>query len=129
MYKEIIISIIILVIVFSTDYITQKYTDSKINEIKQKLLDVEEILKKGNANNEKAKEDMKNIYDKWTQYHPYLACYIEHNELEKVETEFVTAKSYIESKQYSDALSQIDRTIFILEHIHYKYSFNLENIF
>ena len=41
----------------------------------------------------------------------------------------MAGKSYIESQQYKDAICELEKTIFVLEHINEKYTFNLENIF
>ena len=129
MYKELIISIVILVLIFSLDYFTQKYTDDAVKEISDEVSKIQEEIKKEEIDNEKAKKDINRIYEKWLKKHDTLAYFIEHNELEKVETEFTAGKSYIESKQYYDALCDLEKTVFILEHINEKYSFNLENIF
>ena len=129
MYKELIISIVILVLIFSLDYFTQKYTDNAVKEISDEVSKIQEEIKKEEIDNEKGKKDINRIYEKWLKKHDTLAYFIEHNELEKVETEFTAGKSYIESKQYYDALCDLEKTVFILEHINEKYSFNLENIF
>ena len=129
MYKELVISLIILIAIFTIDYFTQTYTDKVINETTQDISKLEEDIKNENVDGEKVKKDINDIYQKWLNYHPTLAYFLEHNELEKVETDFVAGKSYIESSQYSDALSELDKTKFVLKHLNEKYSFNLENIF
>ena len=72
---------------------------------------------------------MDEIYNKWMGFHDKLAFYIEHDELEKIETELTALKGDIEVKKYDDAITQLDKSIFILKHIKYKYKFNLDNIF
>lgn len=129
MYKELVISIIIIILIFSLDYITQKYTDFAINEAISNLNEIKESLKEENVDNKKAIEDAEKKYNRWIEHHKRLAFYIEHNELEKVETNFVSGKSFIESAKYEDAISELEKTIFILQHINDKYSVNLENIF
>ena len=129
MYKEIIISIIIIVSIFLLDYITQKYTDYAINEAIDNLNEIKESIKKENINNEDVLENMEKEYKRWLEHHKRLAFYIEHNELEKVETNFIAGKSFIETAKYEDATSEIEKTIFVLQHINDKYSVNLENIF
>lgn len=129
MYKELVISIIIIILIFSLDYITQKYTDFAINEAISNLNEIKESLKEENVDNKKAIEDAEKKYNRWLEHHKRLAFYIEHNELEKVETNFVSGKSFIESAKYEDAISELEKTIFILQHINDKYSENLENIF
>ena len=155
MYKELVISIIIVVSIFVLDYITQKYTDNVINEAIQDLNTLKLALKErkeeeeglneeeneteeineGEEEFEGLDEDEKILklasdnYEKWLKYHKRLAFYIEHNELEKVETNYVTGKSFIENAKYEDAMSEVEKTIFVLQHINDKYSVNLENIF
>ena len=155
MYKELVISIIIVVSIFVLDYITQKYTDNVINEAIQDLNTIKIALKErkeeeeglneeeneteeineGEEEFEGLDEDEKILklasdnYEKWLKYHRRLAFYIEHNELEKVETNYVTGKSFIENAKYEDAMSEVEKTIFVLQHINDKYSVNLENIF
>ena len=126
---EIIISIIIIVSIFLLDYITQKYTDYAINEAIDNLNEIKESIKKENINNEDVLKNMEKKYKRWLEHHKRLAFYIEHNELEKVETNFIAGKSFIETAKYEDATSEIEKTIFVLQHINDKYSVNLENIF
>lgn len=129
MYKELIISLLIVISIFILDYTTQKYTDFAINDAIYDLKTLQESLKKENPDNEKVIKDATEKYKKWLDYHERLAFYIEHNELEKVETNYVTGKSFIENAKYEDAMSEIEKTIFVLEHINEKYSINLANIF
>ena len=129
MYKELIISALIVISIFALDYITQKYTDDTINEAIQDLTMIKQAMKEDNVNQEKVIKNASENYDKWLKHHKKLAFYIEHNELEKVETNYVSGNSFIENAKYEDALSEVEKTIFILQHINDKYSVNLENIF
>ena len=129
MYKELIISFLIIISIFILDYITQKYTDYAINDAIYDLKTLQQSLKEKNLDNEKVIKDTTEKYKKWLDYHERLAFYIEHNELEKVETNYVSGKSFIENAKYEDAMSEIEKTIFVLEHINEKYSINLANIF
>ncbi len=132
MYKEIIIVLIIIIIVVSLEFITQKYTSKIIQEMTNHLSEIEyEIysVNKDNTDNKKLLNKINIVYDKWLKYHDVLSLYLEHNELEKVETDFVSFKSLIESSKYEFALSELEKAIFILNHIGDKYAFNLSNIF
>ena len=129
MYKELVISLIIIISIFIFDYLTQKYTDYAINDAIQDLKILKQSLKEKDLDNEKVIKDTTQKYEKWLDYHERLAFYIEHNELEKVETNYVSGKSFIENAEYEDAMSEIEKTIFVLEHINEKYSINLANIF
>ena len=129
MYRELIISTIIIISIFLLDYITQKYTDTAINELVQDLSKICEELKDENSDKKELTKEANEKYKKWLRHHDRLAFYIEHNELEKIETSFVAGKSYIETAKSEDAVSELEKTIFILEHINEKYSINFANIF
>ena len=129
MYKEIIISIIIIVIIVSFDFVLQKYTNDSIEEISEEISKLENDIRENRLDAKQIEQQTEQVYEKWMGYHEKLVYYIEHDELEKVETNFIAGKSFIKSKKYSDAISELEKTSFVLEHIKDKYSFNLENIF
>ncbi len=129
MYKELIISAVIVISIFALDYITQKYTDNVINDAIKDLTTIKQAMKQEPVENERVLKQASDNYEKWLNYHKRLAFYIEHNELEKVETNYVAGNSFIENAKYEDAMSEIEKTIFVLQHINEKYSINLENIF
>ena len=72
---------------------------------------------------------MEEIKKSWEARHDKLAYFIEHDELEKVETDLTSLKSFIETNSYSEATSELDKSVFVLQHIEDKYAFNLENVF
>ena len=127
MYKEVVICIIIVIAIISLDIFTQKYTKSTTSEITQIFADLKGEMLKEDKN--KIDEKVKILDEKWGKKHDKLAYYIEHDELEKVDTAIVTLKSYVETDDYSSAIAELDEGKFILEHIQKKYAFNLENIF
>ena len=127
MIREIIICIGIIVIILTGNIITQNYTDEFVNEISQELNRLSEIiiLEKKEIINEKVEK----IQSLWKENNTKLAYFIEHDELEKVETSLESMKSYLEVRDYDQAKNEIDKNIFILKHIEKKYDLNLENIF
>ena len=58
-----------------------------------------------------------------------MAFYIEHDELEKVETCLTNIRSDIETEELEHSIENLDNCIFILEHIRDKESISLANIF
>lgn len=129
MLKEIIICIIIVFVIFFGNSTIQKYTKESISEISNGLMQLREDLTNQNVENNKAKEKMNEVYSKWEKKHDKLAYFIEHDELEKVETDLVSIKSYIETQEYEQAVGELDKGAFVLKHIEDKYAFNLQNIF
>lgn len=132
MWKETIICVVIIITIIVANVITQNYTVESVKYLSEELDKIrEEIL--NIENNENMENQIKEKIDKtvndWEKRHDKLAYYIEHDELEKVETNLTGMKSFIESKEYADSLSELDKNIFILKHIEDKYAFNLQNIF
>lgn len=127
MQKEMVISIILVVLILIGDLITQNYTKKTVNSLTYEL----EVLKQSLKDNSKEniKEEVEKVDKKWEEVHDKLACYIEHDELEKVETNFTACKSFTQTENYDLAISEIEKMAFVLNHITDKYSFNLVNIF
>ena len=78
---------------------------------------------------EKIKEKMKEIEEKWYKNINLLSCYLEHNELEKVQRQITLIKGNIDVKEYNQATPQLDECKFIINHIIDKESFLIRNIF
>ena len=55
-----------------------------------------------NKNSYNIEEQLDLIFNDWEEYYNVLAYYIEHDELEKVETELTRLKSYYDSKMYDE---------------------------
>lgn len=131
MTKELIISIIIVAIIVTGDILTTKNTNKCIQETKERLLQMEQELQKNNneIDGQNLKKQMESILSDWRAKHRKLAMYIEHNELEKIETDLSSLNGYLKQEEYGDANAQIDVSIYVLEHIKNKTILNIINIF
>ena len=82
---------------------------------------------------EKLKQDKKRLQtmneEKWDKKSETLAYYIEHDELEKVNTEIAKIKADIETNNEKIAIENLERCIFVLEHIKDKNLIKIVNIF
>ena len=128
MLKEIIISIVIIVFVVIGNFITQNYTVEATQNLTDSIYNLKEKISK-DINNEETKKCVDEVENLWKSKYDKLAYFIEHNELEKVETNLTGVKSFIETAEYSDAICELEKMNFLLEHIKDKYAINLENIF
>ena len=79
--------------------------------------------------NENIKNKKEEIKKEWENRYDKLAYFIEHDELEKVKTDLTALNSFIETKEYAEAISELDKCVFVLKHIEDKYAFNLQNVF
>ena len=131
MWKEVIICGVIITTIFIGNQITQNYSVETIEELTKQLEELKKEMyqKQENVDSEKNNEKMDDIFKQWNERHDKLAYYIEHDELEKVETNLTSLKSYIKSNEYAEAVSELDKSVFVLKHIEDKYVFNLQNVF
>lgn len=129
MLKEMAVCVVILISIFTFDFKTQKYTEKTIEDTTSKLETLRQELTKEEKDNDKLCNDIDNIYNEWLGYHEKLAYFIEHDELEKAETDMVALKGSIDVKEYEMAVNELDKSVYVLRHIEDKYKFELVNIF
>lgn len=131
MQKEIIVCIFIIVLITVGNVVTQNYTVESVESLADQLSDLKSDIFKEEENIERdsIKDKIRQIEDNWESRHDKLAYYIEHDELEKVETNLTSLRSFIEANENSEAVSELDKSVFVLKHIEDKYAFNLQNIF
>jgi len=127
MYKELCVIIVVLILVLFFNDITQDYTkecvesvNSQLNGLKGSILE-EKYDKTSDLINE--------ILNNWKDRKEKLEYFIEHDELEKVETELMSLKANIEIKEYEHGVPDIQKAMFTLNHIQDKFAFRVQNIF
>lgn len=126
MFKEVVISIIIVISIISLDLITQDYAKESIDQTSTMLSDLKEKIKK---EEDQINSNLEKVTSEWNGKRTKLAYFIEHDELEKVDTNLTNLASYIEVGDLDMAINSIDEAKYILEHIKQKNKFALENIF
>lgn len=132
MKKELIICLLIIALIIITNVVTQNYTKECVALMNQKLDILKEESLNENINDENKKnisDTIKDIEDNWNSFQEKLAYYIEHDELEKVETQIWAMKGFSEIGKYDEVVPELDKCVFILEHIQDKTKLNVKNIF
>lgn len=129
MYKEIWISVFIVTIVFLADIVSNNYTKNSVKDMGTILSEMRYEIENNEDNEKVIKEKMADINRKWKNKNEKLSFYIEHDELEKVETELYGLNANIDTKDYEQAIEKIEKCKFILRHIENKESLSLKNIF
>ena len=126
MYKELVISIVVIICIIALNNITWDYTKKISEEIKSNLEDVRISFKSEEDNvNEKATK----LYERWEEVDDTLAYYIEHNELEKIKTQLTEIRTFSETQEYNNGIESIDKCKYLLEHLDDKTKVTLDNIF
>ena len=129
MRKEFIIIITILILIIISHIVTQNYTKNFFDDISKELQKIEDKVLNANIDGDSLKNDINIVQEKWEENYDVCACYIEHDELEKVQTQLVGIKANIETKEYDKCVEKIESCKFVLKHIEDKDSFELVNIF
>lgn len=145
MQKEIIIVTIIIIAIIIADVITQTYTKNNFAQINHQLDEIKGIgneienyeknkdknLINKDINNKKIEllEKIENMQNKWTEINKIAGLYIEHDELEKVNTSIAKFKSYFELEAYNEAIPELEDCKYILYHIQEKEDMQPINLF
>lgn len=85
--------------------------------------------KKGETSNSNLKEKSQEIFREWLRNFNVMAYFIEHDELEKVNTQMRLIMAEYEADSIEDAVPEIEEGIFILEHIEDRQEITWKNIF
>ena len=125
MSKEIIITSVILILVIISNIWVSHFIDGKLNHIVEKLDELEISLT--NENYEETQVKLNEIDKYFNESEEMLSCYIEHDELEKVKTEFTSLKAFVKFEK-EDTFESLDKMRFIIEHIEEKDDLKLKNV-
>lgn len=129
MYKEIIISIIIVISIFILNSITDRYTRDSLEIMSNYFSEIKEELFKEEKLKEKLSKKTEELIENWNERSEKLAYFIEHDEIEKVNTYLYAFKANVEAEDYEQAIENAYICEYIIDHIDEKEAFLLTNIF
>ena len=126
MSKEIVITVIILVAIIGLNAFVGKYVDDKLNYVLSELNDLRPLVEEETY--EEANQKINEIDEYWKKSEDIVSFFVEHDELEKVMTEYTSLKTYCKLEQ-EEAFEALDKMAFIIKHIEEKDDLKLKNIF
>lgn len=126
MKKELFLCLIIVFMIVISDTVLQRYTNSTMNSLNDDLNELKQELKEEETFN---KLKLKKIKEAWNKNFKVYTCFLEHDELEKINTQLVAIESGIEIEDKEYVYEEIDEAIFIIDHIESKQMLKLDNIF
>lgn len=129
MKKEIIITIVTILVILVGDMITQNCTKKCVSETNKELTELKQKILLEEKNSDEQKKQSEEIYNKWKENSKVLAYYIEHDELEKVDVQIQIITADLEAKTPEDSISEIEQAVYLLHHIEEKRALKLKNIF
>ena len=125
MKKELIICLVIICSIVIGDIWLQNYTSKTLDTISTNLEELKETLN----DNKFSKEKVIQVNNEWDKKFNILTCFLEHDELEKVKTQLVAITAGIDVEDTEYVYEEIDKAVYILEHIKDKNSLKLDNVF
>ena len=126
MSKEIVITVIILVAIIGLNAFVGKYVDDKLNYVLSELNDLRPLVEEEKY--EEANQKINEIDEYCKKSEDIVSFFVEHDELEKVMTEYTSLKTYCKLEQ-EEAFEALDKMAFIIKHIEEKDDLKLKNIF
>ena len=127
--RDKIIIIIVLFIIIGSGIFMQRYIKSTSEEMVDNLKELKSSIKNSGEINENIKKQAEGLYDKWQELEKKWSMFVLHDELDLIETSLVNMKANVESQVIDMSVEEIDKSIFLLEHIYEKERFCLKNIF
>lgn len=128
MKKEYVMMILILISVISGHYLTQKKSSEVFQSIEKDLNELKTMVEEEETQ-DNLNARIKKIEDKWNDEYEILAYYTEHDELEKIGVQLSIINSTIKTKTNNDTFMEIDRCIFLIEHLEDKEDLKIVNMF
>jgi len=129
MKKEIFIIVFIILLIVIFHIVTQKNTESFFESISDDLSNLEDTVLSENFEKDQLEKDINELQDKWKSKYDFFACFIEHDELEKVHTQLISIDANLKVEDYDKSIDEIEKCKFILKHIEEKDSLKIVNIF
>lgn len=129
MRREAVITILILLAILIGEWLTQSYSKKTLSGVQGSLKELKEQILSSEMEVTELIDKTNQIYEKWEEDNQLLSYYLEHNELEKVNTQIVLVKGFLESDTPGDAIPEIEEGIYILEHIKEKEKLSIKNVF
>lgn len=127
MYKELVISIIIIILIVIADFTTNKYLEYSIQNMQESLSNLQNSVLREEKND--IEISMRNSKLLWESLGKKLSYFYEHDELEKVNVKLSSIDGNIKVGEYKQTMQYIEECVFILNHIKDKEKLYLENIF
>ena len=134
MQKELIISIVIIIAIIIINVVANNYTEKSVHYLDDKLDEIKQLSLEDNENNttqnkDKIQEKIRKFREDWSKINASMALYIEHDELEKVNTSLVILEQNLILGEYVQGIAELENCKYILNHIEDKESMRIINLF
>ncbi|MBR2289538.1 MAG: DUF4363 family protein [Clostridia bacterium] len=131
-YKALIIAIVIIMIVIILDIIFENYSKKSIEKINgniEKIANIFENQEESEYVISELEKLSENACKEWEKREDLLACFIEHEEIEKVNVKLHLLHTEIKNGIWADAKSTTSETKQLVKYLNVKHKLSLQNLF
>lgn len=125
--KKLLLAAVIFTIIISSGILTIKSYSRASREISDKIWVASGYITFDNW--DEAKKEIDNIEKLWAKTERKWEMLIDHLEIDNIEMSLKKTKKYIETKDKTLSLAELESLDFMVNHIYKKESFRLSNIF
>ena len=108
---------------------SQWYVKSFFDSIMYDVSNIEEKILKNQFEAGELEKDIDDTMNKWKNKYDFFACFLEHDELEKIDNQFVSIRANVVVGEFEKGVEEIEKCKFFLRHIEDKDSMKVVNIF
>lgn len=125
--KKIILAAFMLTAIIISGLLTTNFYSRTSKELSEKISALTDYVTSGNWH--MADSEIENMEKEWSKTEKKWAVLIDHFEIDNIEMSLKRTKKYIESKDRTLSLAELEGLNFMINHIYKKDEFNLSNIF
>ncbi len=129
MYKEVVITIVIVILVFIGDFFSQRYTKETTEYMNGRLDELRTQILKGEKDNNQVEDMISNIRKEWEEKQDVMEYFLDHKELDEVRTQLNEIGAYAEIDKSDETIPYIDNCKGLLDSIRGKVVFEFKKIF
>lgn len=130
-YKTLIFAISILIIIIILDIIFENYSKNAIEKINSNIDKIGKAFEIEGENYDK--EELEKLSGKakneWKKREDVLSCFIEHDEVEKINIKLDVLYTQVKNEVWMDAKSTVSEVKRLVKYLEGKYELSIQNIF
>ena len=130
-YKTLIFAISILIIIIILDIIFENYSKNAIEKINSNIDKIGKFfeIEGENYDKEELEKLSEKARDEWRKREDILSCFIEHDEVEKINIKLDVLYTQVKNDVWMDAKSTVSEVKRLVKYLEGKYELSIQNIF
>lgn len=124
--KKLIASLILLCLIIFSGILSMNSIRKSSDKITGMVKNTSDLVASGNWSN--ASRNIESIQDSWDKTEKLWGILVDHYEIDNIEVSMTKSRKYIETKDTSMSLAELDNLKLMIEHIYSKESINIKNI-